>query len=65
MKITSTKVKTSSLRAGDLFSAYDQAMWDSFMGNEAIGLRVYVRTDTPCPENQANEDIYLIKVAKK
>jgi len=68
MKIIAKKVKCRHLMPGDLFSTYDQEMWDSLLAHEneegrvALGQKVYIRTDAPCPDDQKEFDIYRIRI---
>lgn len=68
MKVISRKVKCKHLKAGELFSTYDQAMWNALLehpdedGRIALGQKVYVRTDAPCPDDQKEFDIYRIRI---
>lgn len=74
MKITATKVTAKDLKPGELFSNMGQRYWDAAAsgGGEAnvrsgiysVGERVYIRTDTPCPEDQAEDDIYRITIER-
>lgn len=61
MKIIATKVKGRDLRPGVLFSTAPQSYWDH-RDALAIGEKVYIRTDAPCPKDQEDEDIYRITV---
>lgn len=62
-KIKTEKVKGKDLKAGDLFSCLDQKGWDEYM-KIGVGSKVFVRTNTPCPENQVEEEIYRITIIK-
>ena len=64
MKIKVHKIKCKDLNAGDLFSTADQVYWEAINNNQykSIGEKVYIRTIQPCPENQAEDDIYRITV---
>lgn len=64
MKITATKIKAHQLNAGDLFSTAGQDHWDNFGLLKELGQRVYIRTETPTPLDQADEDIYKITICK-
>jgi len=64
MKIIATETKAHKLKAGDLFSGQGQTYWDRFADREAIGEKVYLRTDVKCPENQEQVDIYKIEVVE-
>lgn len=63
MKVKATKVKCKELKAGDLFSAGNQKDWDDFM-EEGVGTKVFIRTNTVCPPDQAELDIYKITLKK-
>ena len=62
MKIKATKIKGKDLKAGDLFSTADQLYWDNIESKMSIGEKVYIRTNTPCPKDQANEEIFKIVI---
>ena len=62
MKILATPVRAMDLRPGDLFSTADQAYWDGIAAHRSIGERVYIRTEEPCPEDQAGDVVQLIQV---
>lgn len=64
MKITATKTKAKDLEAGDLFSTANQTYWDSSKNNLSVGEKVYIRTETPTPADQAEEEIYKITIEK-
>jgi len=66
VKIVAIKVKAGDLEPGDLFSTGGQNYWDGVMQDieDVVGERVYIRTDAPCPEDQADEDIYLIVIER-
>lgn len=62
MKIIATKIKAKELNAGDLFSIAGQDHWDNIGKLGELGQRVFIRTETPTPPDQADEDIYRITV---
>jgi|GEM_PF-2700758 len=63
MKIVATKIKAIQLNPGDLFSTAGQEYWDSITKDKlCVGEKVYIRTVNPCPENQANEDIFRLSI---
>lgn len=64
MRIIATKVTAKDLKPGDLFSNVDQHYWDLAVALNAavIGERVYIRTNAPCPEDQAEDEIYRIEI---
>lgn len=69
MKIIATLIKGKDLKAGDLFSTAGQDYWDVVENLREtdplrIGEKVYIRTDTPCPDGQENEEIYKILIIK-
>lgn len=61
MKITTQQLKCKELIAGDLFSTASQFYWDNRDKN-AVGEKVYIRTEAPCPPTQAEDDIYKITI---
>lgn len=61
MRVRATRVRSAELLPGELFSTADQAYWDS-RDPLAVGERVYIRTDAPCPPDQANEPIFRVEV---
>lgn len=62
MNIRALPSKAKHLRPGDLFSTADQSYWDGHAERKSIGERVYIRTEEPCPDDQAEERVYLILV---
>lgn len=64
MKITATKIKAKELSAGDLFSTARQEYWDNIGTNYSIGERVFIRTETKCPQDQEEVDVYKITIRK-
>lgn len=64
MRIKAYKVKCSELKPGDLFSTQGEKYWEHPLrdGDNPVGQKVYIRTEVPCPETEANEDIYKIKI---
>ena len=71
MKIIAKKVKCKHLMPGDLFSTASQQMWDFWEKHEdddglvALGQKVYIRTNAPCPDDQKDDDIYRIRIERK
>ena len=69
MKITAKKVKTQDLMPGDLFSTSGDKYWGKERLREGdiikpLGEKVYIRTEAPTPEDQRDEDIYLLTIEK-
>ena len=68
MKIVATSIKAKDLQHGDLFSTMGQMFWNDVMTGEnnleAVGQKVYLRTNFPCPLNQEDEEIYKIEIIK-
>ena len=67
MKITITPVKVSELQPGDLFSHFDEGWWKEFISDhEAVGHRLYVRTDNTCvsPDYDPDQIIYRVTIKK-
>lgn len=62
MQVLTEKVKAKDLKAGDLFSTAGQEHWGLIDTLTAVGERVYIRTNTPCPTTQAEDEIYRITV---
>jgi hypothetical protein len=63
MKIIATRIKAKDLKPGDLFSTADQSYFDfSTTKEEVIGEKVYIRTETPCPKDQEDLDIYKVSI---
>lgn len=50
------------IKAGELFSAVGPEYWDLFPRLTSIGERVYIRTNTPLRNDQAQEEVYRITV---
>lgn len=62
MKIVATPIKSQDLKAGDLFSTAGPEYWDR--EKASIGEKVYVRTETPCPEDQFDEAVFLLEIIR-
>lgn len=66
MRVQVEEVRAEDLEPGDLFSTAGRAYWDSrdawFLGY--IGEKVYIRTNAPCPEDQADHKVYRVTVQK-
>jgi hypothetical protein len=61
MRIKAELIKCKDLKPGDLFSIRGQDYW-GVPSQTAVGEKVYMRTEVPCPIGQAEEDIYLITI---
>lgn len=65
MRIAAEKCYAFELQPGDLFSVASQLEWDAFsLDEEAIGQQVYIRTNSPCPEEQENDIVFRITIVK-
>lgn len=74
MKVIATKVKAEELKPGDLFSTMGQRYWNTAArgdgeasvrrGLYSVGESVYIRTDTPCPKEQADNEVYRITIER-
>lgn len=64
MKIHAKEIRAGELKAGDLFSTAPQQYWDS-RDPEAIGEKVYLRTETPCPQEQEDVVVYLVTIEER
>jgi len=66
MEFITTKIKGKDLRPGDLFSTMGELYWNKNNINLHISLgeRVYIRTETPCPKDQKDVEIYKIEIKK-
>jgi len=62
MKIQAEKVRAEELVPGDLFSTVGRAYWDNLDDFGYIGEKVYIRTDVPCPEDQADVVVYRLTI---
>jgi len=62
MKVTAIKVKGKDLLPGDLFSRAGPYYWDYIDQKFTVGEQVYIRTNTPCPVDQEEEEIYKIEI---
>lgn len=63
MRIVAKVCYAGELEAGELFSTASQVEWDIFASDhEAIGQKVYIRTNAPCPEDQAKDIVYRVTV---
>lgn len=63
MDIKAIEVLCRDLQPGDLFSTADQFYWDS-RNKEAVGEKVYIRTDYPCPKFQEEQKIFKIEIIR-
>jgi hypothetical protein len=61
MRVRVTRVRSAALLPGELFSTANQEYWDH-RDPLAVGERVYIRTDAPCPPEQAEEPIYRVEI---
>lgn len=61
LKIKATRMKGKDLKTGDLFSTGSQFYWDH-RDPKAVGEKVYLRTDVPCPPEQEEETVFKIEV---
>ena len=69
MRIIATPVKASELEPGDLFSTASQAYWDAVCLPKLetglpVGEKVFIRTPTPCPPDQADTPIFKLGIVK-
>lgn len=62
LKIKVTLVRASELRPGDLFSRAGPEYWQGPRPGDAIGERVYIRTEAPCRPEERDEPVYRIEV---
>lgn len=62
MKLRVESVRCRDLRPGDLFSTAGPEYWYGGRDWHAVGERVYIRTEAPCPTDQENEQIYRVEV---
>ncbi len=62
MKIKVTSVKGAELKPGELFSTAGPEYWAVKRDPNAIGEKVYIRTDAPTPESQKDVVIYRIEI---
>lgn len=63
--VIATEILYKDLKPGDLFSTAGPTYWASCMSDLSIGQKVYMRTNEPCPADQANELIFLITIDTK
>ena len=63
LRIIAEPMIGGELRPGDLFSTVGPEYWDLQTRN-AIGERVYIRTNTPTPPSQYHEPIYRITIVR-
>lgn len=61
MKILAIPVQAAELRPGDLFSTVGPKYWANRDPN-AVGEKVYIRTDAPTPDEQAHEPVFRITI---
>lgn len=67
MKVTATPVKAKELRPGELFSMASQGYWDKRIADhaDAIGEKVFIRTECPEPASQAEDMVNRIEISPK
>lgn len=65
MIIVAAPVKAKELKPGDLFSVIGPSYWEFIDGKESIGERVYIRTNAPTPLDQAEHQVYQIKIEEE
>ena len=64
MKIKAEKIKAKDLKPGDLFSTEGQGYWDTIDNNLSVGERVYIRTNSPTPLGQGDDEVYRITIER-
>lgn len=62
-KVQAEETLGKDLQPGDLFSTGGPDYWDTAMDTDSLGERVYIRTNAPCPSDQANEPVYRITIS--
>lgn len=60
MKFKATEIHAKDLKPGDLFSGYLDCWLNP--NPKAVGAKVYIRTDVPCPKEQEDNILYRIKI---
>jgi len=63
MKIHAEPVRGADLQPGDLFSTAGPMNWH-LRDRAAIGEKVYIRTEAPCPMDQADNHVYRITIER-
>jgi len=63
MTITVEPIRASDLQPGDLFSTAGPLYWE-LRDLAAIGEKVYIRTEAPCPAGQENDLVYRIVIER-
>lgn len=58
------KVKGKDLKPGEAFSTACPDYWEKRKW-QSLGEKVYLRTNSPCPEKEADQEIYRITVTKE
>lgn len=61
MKIIVTKVHAQDLEPGDLFSNAGEEYWND-RDPMAVGEKVYIRTECPCPPHDFDRIVYRIEI---
>jgi len=66
MRIKATRVRAEELKPGDLFSIAGPEWWDHHdeLAPGAIGQKVYIRTEAPCPLDQKDDEVYRITIER-
>lgn len=67
MRIVADSCVAHELKSGQLFSTADQEEFDVDLirireGEPVVGIKVYIRTETPCPEDQAMDRVYRVRI---
>jgi hypothetical protein len=57
-------VEGQDLEPGDLFSTAGPEYWGR-RPPDAIGEKVYIRTDAPCPPDQAHQRVYRLTIRRR
>jgi hypothetical protein len=65
IRVIAVRTFGQDLRPGDLFSTVGREYWDGFPIFQSIGERVYIRTFSPTPQADANEEVYRIVIIEE
>lgn len=65
LRITATEVRAAELQPGDLFSTAGPEYWTARRPPGAVGEKVYIRTEAPCPRGEENEVVFRLDIERR
>lgn len=64
MRVKATAIASKDLKPGDLFSNANQFYWNNY-DPLSVGQKVYIRTESTTPPDQAEDIVYLIEIERE